>query len=166
MRGVTGTDTDSLLATAQRALESGRWAAAREAFEAVLGREESGAALFGLGIAQWWLGETESALRRWERAYAAFRRRPDPEQAVLAAFYLCLAYRMSLGNHAASRGWLGRAASLVEEFELGPAGRLGPGRSCLRRHRHRPPPARPSATPGRRGGSPARPATPTWSCAR
>jgi hypothetical protein len=27
---------------------------------------------------------------------------------------------MSLGNDAAAQGWLGRAASLVEEFELGP----------------------------------------------
>jgi hypothetical protein len=50
----------------------------------------------------WWLGETESSLRQLERAYAAFRRRPDPEQALLAAFWLCLSYRMSLGNHAAS----------------------------------------------------------------
>ena len=77
-------------------------------------------ALFGLGVTLWWLGETEASLRHRERAYAVFRRRPDHEQAVLAAFYLCLAYRMSLGDHAASRGWLGRAAGLVEELALGP----------------------------------------------
>ena len=33
----------------------------------------------------------QTALRHWERAYAVFRKRPDPEQTVLAAFYLCLA---------------------------------------------------------------------------
>jgi ATP/maltotriose-dependent transcriptional regulator MalT len=115
-----GADIEAHLARAQQAIAAGQWSIAREAFEVVQESEESGEALFGLGIALWWLGETESSLRHWERAYAAFHRRPDPEQAVLAAFYLCLAYRMSLGNQAASRGWLGRAASLVEEFQLGP----------------------------------------------
>jgi DNA-binding CsgD family transcriptional regulator len=113
-------DAEALLARAQEAIETGQWSSARLAFEALLEPEESGEALFGLGVALWWLGETEASLRRLERAYAAFRRRPDPEQALLAAFWLCLSYRMSLGNHAASRGWLGRASSLVEEFELGP----------------------------------------------
>jgi DNA-binding CsgD family transcriptional regulator len=112
--------TETLLARAQQAMEGGEWPAAREAFEAVLERAESGEALYGLGMALWWLGETEPSLRRWERAYALFRQRADPEQALLAAFSLCLAYRMSLGNDAASQGWLGRASSLVEEFELGP----------------------------------------------
>jgi DNA-binding CsgD family transcriptional regulator len=120
VEGGADTGGGELLARAREAIASGRWAAAREAFEALLEPAESGEALFGLGVALWWLGETEAALRHWERAYAAFRRRPDPEQAVIAAFYLCLAYRMSLGNDAASRGWLGRAASLVEEFEPGP----------------------------------------------
>ena len=112
-------DNGALLGRAQRAIEAGEWSAAKAAFEAVLECEESGEVLFGLGVALWWLGETEDSLRHWERAYAAFRRRPAPEQAVLAAFYLSLAYRMSLGNHAVAGGWLGRAASLVEEFELG-----------------------------------------------
>ena len=120
--GDVGADADALLTTAQEAFEAGRWSTAKEAFEALLASEESGEALFGLGVALWWLGETERSLRQLERAYAVFRRRPDPEQALLAAFWLCLSYRMSLGNHAASRGWLGRAASLVEEFELGPMG--------------------------------------------
>ena len=93
---------------------------AEELFEASLELEESGEALFGLGVALWWLGETEASLRHHERAYTEFRRRPDPERALLAAFWLCLTYRMSHGNHAASRGWLGRMGSLVEEFELGP----------------------------------------------
>lgn len=121
MPGATDARTEALLATAKQAVAAGRWPAAKEAFEAVLEAAASGEALFGLGIALWWLGETEASLRHWERAYAAFRRRSDPAQAVVAAFYLALAYRMSLGNDAAARGWLGRAASVVEEFDLGPA---------------------------------------------
>jgi ATP/maltotriose-dependent transcriptional regulator MalT len=111
---------EALLKTGQQAMEAGQWSTAKEAFEAALEASESAEALFGLGVALWWLGETEDTLRHHERAYAAFRRRPDPEQALLAAFWLCLTYRMSLGNRAASQGWLGRAASLIEEFELGP----------------------------------------------
>jgi tetratricopeptide (TPR) repeat protein len=113
-------DVDALLGRGRQALRDGRWGWAREAFEAVLRfDEESAEALFGLGVALWWLGETQPALRHWERAYAAFRRQSDLEQAVLTAFYLCLAYRMSLGNQAASRGWLARAASLAEQHQLG-----------------------------------------------
>lgn len=110
----------AVLGEAQQALESGHWSAARDAFEASLEHEQSAEALFGLGSALWWLGETESSVRYQERAYAAFRRRPDPAQAVLAAVYLCLIYNASLGNHAAARGWLARAATLVRENELAP----------------------------------------------
>jgi ATP/maltotriose-dependent transcriptional regulator MalT len=111
-----------LLRTAQTALASGEWSTARASFEAVLEREESPEALFGLGNALWWLGETEASVRCQERAYAAFRRRPDPPQAALTAIYLCLTYRASLGNYAASRGWLGRAVRLVEEWDLAALG--------------------------------------------
>ena len=120
MHGDAEAATEALAARAQEAIEAGESYSAKEAFAALLALGESGEALFGLGVASWWLGETKLSLRHIERAYAEFRRRPDPEQALLAAFWLCLSYRMSLGNHAASRGWLGRAASLVEEFELGP----------------------------------------------
>jgi tetratricopeptide (TPR) repeat protein len=118
--GDAAADSEALLATAQEAIEAGQWSAAKDAFEALLEPDDSGEALFGLGVALWWLGETEPSLRHLERAYAAFRRGSDAEQALLAAFWLCLSYRMSLGNHAAPRGWLGRATSLVEDFELGP----------------------------------------------
>lgn len=113
-------EPEALLGDAQRALDAGEWSAAREAFEAALEDGESAEALFGLGNALWWLGETEASVRCQERAYAAFRRRPDPGQAVLTAIYLCLTYNASLGNAAAAQGWLGRAASLVEEFDLAP----------------------------------------------
>jgi DNA-binding CsgD family transcriptional regulator/tetratricopeptide (TPR) repeat protein len=109
-------ETEALLETAQDAVRAGEWFSAKERFEAVLARGETGEALFGLGITLQWLGDCQAAIRHWERAYADFRRRRDAEQAVLAAFYLCLGYRMILGNDAASRGWCERAASLVEDL--------------------------------------------------
>jgi tetratricopeptide (TPR) repeat protein len=122
VHGAAEADTEALLTRAQQAIEAGEWSVAREAFEAALEHDESAEALLGLGNALWWLGETGASVRSLERAYAAFHRRPDPAQAVLAAVNLCLSYLASLGNEAASRGWLARAARLVEDFELAPLG--------------------------------------------
>ena len=79
---------------------------------------EVGEAWFGLGVASWWQGDVTGSLACWERAYAAFRGASDNAQAVMAAFYLCLSFRMSLGNEAAANGWLQRAMALVEQHEL------------------------------------------------
>jgi len=117
MDPATAAGTEALLQRAQEAMQAGDWSAAKEGFEGALERAERGEALFGLGIALQWLGDSEAAIRHWERAYADFRRRRDAEQAVLAAFYLCLGYRMSLGNEAASRGWCERAASVVADLD-------------------------------------------------
>jgi DNA-binding NarL/FixJ family response regulator len=110
--------SEDLLASGGEALRVGDWSAARSAFEAALEEEETAEALFGLGDALWWLGDIEPAVRCRERAYAAFRRRPDPVQAAIVAMRLCLTYRANLGSRAASRGWLRRAARIVEDFEL------------------------------------------------
>lgn len=120
VEGAAEVNAKALCGHGQAALQTGDWSAARERFEAALQEEESAEALSGLGDALWWLGETEASVRYQERAYAAFHRRPDPAQAALAAVNLCLIYLASLGNHAASRGWLARAARLVEDFELAP----------------------------------------------
>jgi DNA-binding CsgD family transcriptional regulator len=112
-----GAETEALLQQATEALQAGEWPDAKERFEAVLADVDAGEAWLGLGIALQWLGESEAAIRHWERAYADFRRRRDAQQAVLAAFYLCLGYRMILGNEAASRGWCQRAASVVEDLD-------------------------------------------------
>jgi DNA-binding CsgD family transcriptional regulator len=109
---------DALVRAGDAALRAGEWAAAEQCYRAVLESVEAGEALFGLGIARWWSGDTDEALRCWERAYAIFRRQSNPGQAVFSAVYLCLAFRMSLGNDAAARGWAARAAGLVEEFAL------------------------------------------------
>jgi len=111
-------DVDALIEAGNDALRGADWSAAEGSFRAALDVVESGEAEFGLGIARWWSGEAGDALRCWERAYAAVRDAADPVQAVFAAVYLCLAYRMSFGNDAAARGWLERAAAYVDEFGL------------------------------------------------
>lgn len=107
-----------VLERAAAALVDGDWETARTCFEAALQQKQSPEGLFGLGTALWWLGETDAAVRAQERAYVGFRKRPDPPSAALAAVSLCLTYRASLGNYAASRGWVGRLARLVEQYQL------------------------------------------------
>lgn len=105
------------LAEGEAALAAGDWAAARTAFEAA---EPSAEALAGLGTALMWLGETDAAVRAREQAYAAFCRRSDGMQAAVTALSLYFLFRSSLGNVAASRGWLARAARLVDDLQLPP----------------------------------------------
>jgi DNA-binding CsgD family transcriptional regulator len=113
-------DSDSLVAAGEQALEAGEWSMARSAFEAALELEETPEALLGLGNALWWLDETEASLRHRERAYAAFRNRPDPFHAAATALQLAAHYGGNLGDVPAARGWGARAGRLVEEFELAP----------------------------------------------
>ena len=109
-----------LLGAGRDALAAGAWGDARDAFEALLEREPVPEALAGLGDALWWLGETDAAIACQARAYAAFRRRPDPLQSGLAAISLYFLYRVSLGNRAAAHGWLCRAARIVAEGDVAP----------------------------------------------
>jgi DNA-binding CsgD family transcriptional regulator len=111
-------ETEAILGAAHEAMDAGDWSTARNSFEAALAREETAEALLGLGTALWWLEEPEASLRYRERAYAAFRRRPDAVQAAMLAGELAALYGGSLGNWAAARGWLARQERLVEEFEL------------------------------------------------
>jgi DNA-binding CsgD family transcriptional regulator len=113
-------EADGLVAAGHAALGAGDWPAAKSSFEAALEREEAAETLAGLSDALWWLGDSKAAVRCAERAYAGFRRRPDPVRAAFAAISLYFLYRISLGNTAASRGWLGRLARLVEDFGLAP----------------------------------------------
>ena len=110
--------TKALLVAGHEALVAGEWSTARGRFEAALEQEETAEALNGLGIALGWLDEIDASLRYRERAYAEFRRRPDPVQAAVIAMQLSSQYASSLGNLAASRGWLGRFERMVEQFEL------------------------------------------------
>lgn len=96
------------------ALQEGNWAAARAALSAVAElRPEDAEALFGLGTAQWWLGEIPEAMACWEQAYAASIHAGDRVQAVNTAVSLSLIYNANFGNRAASQGWAARAERLA-----------------------------------------------------
>jgi DNA-binding CsgD family transcriptional regulator/Tfp pilus assembly protein PilF len=103
---------------ARSALSAGQWADASALFRSVVEHDDDPDAWFGLGVASFWLGETESAIRSWERAYAGHRRRSAHVPAVVTAVYVSLAQQMSLGNDAVARGWVGRASRLVERYRI------------------------------------------------
>lgn len=101
-----------------RALAAGDWSSARDTFQAALEENERPEALYGLGDALWWLGDMQGALAHFERAYAAFRRHPDPASAAAVALRLNFDCRTHLGNDPAADGWLARAERLIEEHAL------------------------------------------------
>lgn len=103
---------------ATAALADAQWETARTCYESALQQQESPAARLGLGSALWWLGETRPSVAAHEQAYVGFRRRGDHASAAVAALSLCLTYRASLGNYAASRGWVERLSRLVDEHDL------------------------------------------------
>lgn len=112
------TDAAERINAGASALAAGDWLAAREAFAAALEVEESPEALNGLSDALWWLGETGASVELRERAYAGFRRRPDPVAATNIALTLAIHYTANVGNPAASAGWFARARRLVDENDL------------------------------------------------
>jgi DNA-binding CsgD family transcriptional regulator len=109
----------SRLSLGLAALQDGRWEAAREELRSLVDRDPAPEALFGLGVAEWWLGRVEESLRLWEQAFAGHQRAREHRLAVVTAVYLCLSYRMSQGNDVVAQGWCGRATSLVEDHDLG-----------------------------------------------
>jgi len=95
-------------------MTAGDWGGARKAFSAVLMVAEVPEALFGLANALFWLGDLAGTIANCEQAYAAFRRRGDPRSAAGAALSLVGYNKGYLGNTAAARGWLSRAARIIE----------------------------------------------------
>jgi DNA-binding NarL/FixJ family response regulator len=114
------TGQELLAETARSAVAEGDWDAARRAFEQLVAEDPTPEALAGLGDVLWWVGETAEGVRWQERAFAAFQHRGDPGGAATVGVGLYLTYRVSLGNSAAARGWLGRVARLVDENGLEP----------------------------------------------
>lgn len=97
-----------------RAMATGEWRGARDAFSAVLEVAEVPEALFGLASALFWLGDIAGTIAYCEKAYAGFRRRGDLMFAAGAALSLVGYNKGYLGNTAAARGWLSRAARIIE----------------------------------------------------
>ena len=96
-----------------QAIAAGDWCGARDAFSAVLAVAEAPEAFFGLANALFWLGDIAGTIANCEKAYVGFRRRPDPMFAAGAALSLVGYNKGYLGNTAAARGWLSRAARII-----------------------------------------------------
>jgi DNA-binding CsgD family transcriptional regulator len=97
-----------------QAVAAGDWRGARDAFSAVLEVAEVPEARFGLANVLFWLGDLAGTIANCEKAYAGFRRRGDAMLAAGAALSLVGYNKGYLGNTAAARGWLSRAARIIE----------------------------------------------------
>jgi DNA-binding CsgD family transcriptional regulator len=95
-------------------MTAGDWHGACDAFTAVIEVAEVPEAFYGLASALFWLGDVAGTIACCEKAYAGFRRRGDPMFAAGAALSLVGYNKGYLGNTAAARGWLSRAARIVE----------------------------------------------------
>ena len=105
---------ESGVGTGFQAIAAGDWCGARDAFSAVLETAEVPEAFFGLANALFWLGDIAGTLANCEKAYVGFRRRGDPMFAAGAALALVGYNKGYLGNAAAARGWLSRAARIID----------------------------------------------------
>jgi DNA-binding CsgD family transcriptional regulator len=113
-QGVEPSVIESQVGAGFRAMATGEWRGARDAFSAVLEVAEVPEALFGLASALFWLGDIAGTIAYCEKAYAGFRRRGDLMFAAGAALSLVGYNKGYLGNTAAARGWLSRAARIIE----------------------------------------------------
>lgn len=112
---------DEELAAARAALEEGRWAEARAAFDELLAERETPEARFGWATASWWLGGNQAGVDACSRAYALFRRSGDVAGATQCAVWLAITYKSNFANYAAANGWLARAERLLGAIEPGPS---------------------------------------------
>jgi DNA-binding CsgD family transcriptional regulator len=95
------------------------WAAAREAFAAVLESQPGDPeALDGLGQSLWWLGERNAAIDHRREAYAIYQRRGDARCAGGLAVYLAAEHRID-GRDAEAAGWMARARRLLADETAG-----------------------------------------------
>jgi DNA-binding CsgD family transcriptional regulator len=111
-------DTDQAVVRGQLALKEGRWADARDTFEAALAIEERPDAVQGLGDALWWLGDGGGCLRAMERAYTMYRESGEVVPAIAMCLGLSGVQLKSMGNRAACRGWIATAERLAEQAGL------------------------------------------------
>jgi len=108
------------LARGDAALAEGRWADAREAFDAALAGGEAADAWLGLAVARWWEGENQGSVDACTRAYALFRREGDVAGAVRSAVWLAITYKANFADFAPAEGWLGRADRLLADADVPP----------------------------------------------
>jgi ATP/maltotriose-dependent transcriptional regulator MalT len=104
---------DDRLEEGRRALEAAQWDAARAAFEAALGEEESPDARDGLGEALWFLGSVAEGIAAREHAFEEYVAAGRCDRAARVAVWVSHQYLIS-GRASAARGWLSRAERALE----------------------------------------------------
>jgi ATP/maltotriose-dependent transcriptional regulator MalT len=124
-------DVGQLTDEGRRALEAARWDEAREAFESVLGAEETPDALAGLGLALWFLGDVSAGVAARERAVEGYVRTDRCDEAARIAVWVSHQHFIA-GRSSAARGWLARAERAVEGSETC----AGQGWVAVERARH------------------------------
>jgi LuxR family transcriptional regulator, maltose regulon positive regulatory protein len=102
------------LAAGRAALDAGAWQEAQRAFERLLAVEETPEALEGLGLAAWWLNLAEVVFDSRERAFRAYRQRGDQKSAARIAVWLAWDSAAFRGEEGVAKGWLQRAARLLD----------------------------------------------------
>ena len=114
-----------------RALERAEWQAARTAFESALQAGESAEALDGLGLALWMLGHIQEGIALRERAFDAYVRARQCDEAARIAVWVSHQY-LGAGRASAARGWLERGERALEGLD----GCAGRGWVAVERARH------------------------------
>ncbi len=105
------------VAAAWEALARGAW---DEALGLLRGAEGDPEALEAAGVANWWLDDADATLDTREHAYRLYRDRGDSLGAARVACALAWDSVLFGGRTAVARGWLDRAARLLEVEQLSP----------------------------------------------
>lgn len=99
---------------AQAALRAGRWPEAAAAFSALAADTDDPSVHEGLAQAAWWLDDSKTTLSAREAAYRGFRAIGDDRGAARAAATLGYDSVLFSVGAAVGRGWLTRAADLLD----------------------------------------------------
>jgi tetratricopeptide (TPR) repeat protein len=105
--------TQELLAEGRAALRAGDAAEARRVFEQALATSPSGEVIEGLARAAYLALDFQTAIGKWERAYAAYRGVGDQLGMIRVARTLAGMYLTIVGDRAVTSGWLARARTLL-----------------------------------------------------
>ena len=112
-----GRVTEDLVRDGWKALAGADWDAARSCFERAREFRETAETLDGLGRALHFQREYPRAIEVTERAFAAYRQEGMTVEAADRARWLAFLHGAINGKMAVASGWMGRAASLLEDAE-------------------------------------------------
>jgi len=108
---------DELVRTGREALAAADFEQARSCFERARDLEETPEALEGLSEVAHLEGQYDRAIELKERAFAAYRSTGKRAEAADLARWLAFLHATCHGNYSVALGWMGRAASLLEEVD-------------------------------------------------